>query len=147
MDIRSLSRHERRAAQKQLAAENRKRSSELVALDRSEYLSQAARSSVPILGIWRSNKFLVQVYDEKDRHLGCVRLSVLRTETKNSGDWEDGITWDDLQDVKKCLGYGKNLAVEVYPADRDLVNVANIRHLWVFTEECPIDIFWKDGEA
>lgn len=46
-------------------------------------------------------------------------------------DGSDGITWDDLQWIKRAAGYGDREAVEVYPLDDDVVNVANMRHLWI----------------
>ena len=84
-------------------------------------------------GVWRSRSFLVLVYAEPG---GIERLSILRTEM--SGDhWLDGISWDDLQRLKAECGWGDRFAVEIFPADADLVNVANIRHLWVLPEPPP----------
>jgi hypothetical protein len=51
--------------------------------------------------------------------------------------WADNITWDELQALKTQCGYGGHDAVEVYPPTRDVVNVANIRHLWVLAEKLP----------
>jgi hypothetical protein len=78
--------------------------------------------------VWRSRFFLVQVFDEGG---GRLRLSVNRTDCDKFGDYLDGITWDELQALKRQCGYGDRLAVEVYPPDADVVNVANIRHLFV----------------
>jgi hypothetical protein len=46
----------------------------------------------------------------------------------------DGIAWEDLQRLKAEIGKGDYCAVEIYPRDRDLVNVANMRHLWLLPE-------------
>jgi hypothetical protein len=82
---------------------------------------------------WRSRSFLAMVYAEPG---GIERLSILRTAM--SGDrWVDGITWDNLQRLKAECGRGDRCAVEIFPADADLVNVANIRHLWVLPEPPP----------
>lgn len=81
---------------------------------------------------WRSRDFLVQLY--VDRHSGCQRLSVNRTELNSDGGWKDGITWDDLQRLKREAGFGNMWALEVYRADDDLVYDANIRHLFLFAE-------------
>lgn len=43
----------------------------------------------------------------------------------------DGVSWDALQWVKGAVGYADCEAVELYPPDDRIVNVANMRHLWV----------------
>lgn len=99
--------------------------------DKWPYDDDARRSSV-----WLSDEFLVQEFTEDN----AVRLSVNRVRRKDGG-WEEDITWDELQTVKRSLGYGDQFAVEIYPADLDIVNLANMRHLWVPDE--PIDIGWR----
>lgn len=73
-----------------------------------------------------------------------VRLSVLRTTLDpQAGRWVDGITWDELQSIKAECGYGQHDALELYPPDSDVVNVANLRHLWVMRE---LQTFaWRGG--
>jgi hypothetical protein len=44
------------------------------------------------------------------------------------------MTFDELQAIKSAVGYGDSCAVEIYPEDSDLVNDANMRHLWVLQE-------------
>lgn len=89
--------------------------------------------------VWRSRDFLLIVYDEGG---GIERLSFLRTQlATDSGRWVDGIAWDDLQRLKRECGRGQSFAVEVYPPDRDLVNVANMRHLWVLP--APLPFAWR----
>lgn len=84
---------------------------------------------------WRSRHFLVQVYKECD---GIERLSVCRTEINTSIQrFVDGITWDELQEIKRQCGRGDRLAVEIYPKDIDIVNVGNLRHLWILNEKLP----------
>ena len=41
------------------------------------------------------------------------------------------LTWAHLQELKGMCGHGKREAVEIYPADDAVVNVANMRHLWL----------------
>lgn len=89
---------------------------------------------------WRNRNFLVQAYHDG----GTVRLSINRTDfSVSTGDWDDGITWDELMRVKAACGYGDFWAVEVYPPDEHLVNVANIRHLWLLPE--PPAFGWRKG--
>lgn len=85
----------------------------------------------------RNNRFLVQVFEEPTG----FRLSILRTELQFDGDWMDGITWDELFNIKNDCGYGNYDAVEIYPRKEDLVYVANIRHLWVMKE--PLPFGWR----
>ena len=97
-----------------------------------------------IVAVWRSRAFLVQVF-AGPAGVGVVRLSVCRTSLQASGRWEDGIAWDDLQRLKRECGYGDRAAVEVYPPDSEVVNDANMRHLWVLPEPPPF--MWRAGEA
>lgn len=90
--------------------------------------------------VWRSKRFLCQVFDDAS---GFRRLSVSRCEMAADGDWRDGVTWDELMEVKRQVGCGDHEAVEVYPSDRDVVNVANIRHLWLVPDGMPFT--WKDS--
>ncbi len=53
-------------------------------------------------------------------------------------DDKDGITWDQLQDVKNELLGPDTTAIEVYPPACDLVNEANMRHLWVLPDHLPL---------
>ena len=72
---------------------------------------------------------MVQVYNEGD----YWRLSLCRTEVDiNLRRWKEGISWEDIQQIKTEVGLGALDAVEVYPRDVDIVNVANMRHIWVF---------------
>lgn len=89
--------------------------------------------------VLRSRRFLVQVYQPT---AGAVRLSVCRTDV-SGGQWLDDITWEDLQAVKAQAGFSAREAVEVFPPDSDLVNVANMRHLWVLPEGERLPFSWK----
>lgn len=96
--------------------------------------------SGPQLRVWRSRHFLVQEYHAPEP--ACVRLSVNRTEL--AGDrWTENISWDELQDIKAQCGYPMADAVEVYPSAGDVVNVANMRHLWVLRER--LAFAWRGG--
>jgi hypothetical protein len=82
---------------------------------------------------WRSRGFLVQVFAEND---GIERLSVCRT-SHNGNSWEDQISWDELQRLKSECRRADKFAVEIFPSDRDVVNVANMRHLWIMPAPLP----------
>lgn len=90
--------------------------------------------------VWRSRKFMVQVYPEKN---GIERLTMNRTVLKEDTiNFEDGITWDELMELKRQCGRGDRWAVEMYPADAKIVNVANMRHLWCLPEGKTPDMGW-----
>ena len=103
----------------------------------------ASRPGAPVRAL-RSRAHLVQVFAEAD---GVVRLSVQRTDIRPDGEWADGISWDDLQRLKAEAGYGDREAVEVYPPDADVVNVAAIRHLWVLPEGERVPFSWASDRA
>lgn len=86
--------------------------------------------------------FLVQEFMEAAP--AFARLSVNRT-TLDGDRWSENITWDELQRIKAECGYRLADAVEVFPADPDVVNVANMRHLWVLRE--PLPFAWRKQQA
>jgi hypothetical protein len=97
--------------------------------------------------VMRSKTFLVQIFCGEE----WVRLSFCRTAIGRDGHWLEGITWEELQRLKREAGYGEFDAVEAYPRDRDVVNVANMRHLWV-PLKAPLPFAWRakvvaDGES
>lgn len=89
--------------------------------------------------VLRNKSFFVQLY----RHDGgIIRITVNRPELKSIGRWVDGITWDELHDIKTKIGYGHRDAVEIYPKEHDVVNDANMRHLWVLPEH-GLNFIWR----
>ena len=120
-----------REQRRELARQNAKMPRELRLVPRDEWPFELQGSRIQ--RVWRSRDFLVQEWVEQAPVL--VRLSVLRTTLDpKAGRWVDGITWDELQAIKSEVGYGSHDALELYPADQDVVNVANLRHLWVMRE-------------
>lgn len=71
-----------------------------------------------------------QVLDTWMPGIGAVRhLRVRRYDDR------DGITWDELQAVKNERLGPDARAIEIYPPESELVNEANIRHLWVIPDD------------
>lgn len=136
MAFQKMNHRERRAIEKHLRLENKKYSDEfeLIVLPES---SEPKEDGANRIVVYRNNKFLVQVIDEK----GKLRLTVNRTTINTKGDWNDGISWDELQKIKAEVGFGDFDAVEVYPASGDEVNVANMRHLWIMPER--LEFAWR----
>lgn len=138
-----MSRHERRA----LASETRKQSaawpSHLAEIPESEW--PARRDRARPLAVWRSRHYLVLRYAAPALDGVEVRhLTINRVTIGGDGHWDQGIPWDDLQRCKRETGHGDWYAVEVYPRDRDIVHVANMRHLWLLAE--PLAIGWFEGQ-
>ena len=75
----------------------------------------------PSVGVWEDDTFNVFAFHDKY----AVRLDIERK------DGTDGIGWDELQKIKSECGFGSFDAVELYPADKDVVNTGNWRHLYV----------------
>lgn len=111
--------------------ENRKWPKVLAPVPRHDWPSQPAY----LCEVWRSRDFLVQIY----RKRGVERLSVCRTALQGTR-WADGITWDELQALKRECGRGHKTAIEIYPPDEKIVNGANMRHLWIMDK--PPEFMW-----
>jgi len=123
----------RRAFQKQ----QRQRPVEMIEMENP---FESSPVSNPPIRAWVSRDFLAALYDDR----GTMRLSINRAELTNDGNWKANITWDELQSIKAQCGYGNLWAVEVFPPDRNVVNVANMRHLWILPNK-PF-YGWAGGE-
>ena len=90
------------------------------------------------LKVWVNNEYLVQLCRSADDHR---RLSINRIDRTNDirvgRQFKDGMTWDDLMEIKKGVGYENAWAIEIYPPKSRIINEANMRHLWLTEEpEC-----------
>lgn len=81
----------------------------------------------PSIGHWEDETFEVAGFLDQN----TIRLDICRK------DMADGITWDELHDIKSKCGFGEFDAVEFYPRDKDVLNTANIRHLYLFSTLLP----------
>ncbi len=124
----TMNRTDRRAAQKHIRKESASFPVSLVEVPRSEWPNAGP---VGIVKVFRSRDYLVQVFDATTS--AAFRMSVNRTQLEGRG-WGQDIPWIDLQRLKHEAGFGDFDAVEVYPRDCDVVNVANMRHLWIMTD-------------
>jgi len=125
-----------RAQLKQLNRDNAEWPTTLAVVPREQWPSGLAQMMDPPIAVWRSRDFLVQIYAIRQ---GAQRLSVMRTAWTIAGA-KDGITWDDLQRLKGECGFSEAMAVEIFPPNRRVVNVANMRHLFVL--DTPLDCAW-----
>lgn len=56
------------------------------------------------------------------------------------------VTWDELQAVKTAIWGADARAIEVYPAEGNIVNSANVRHLWrLGASDWAPDMVGEDG--
>jgi len=124
-----MHRNLRRAA----AKANDKRSTRLTMVPREQWPD--TKHDPKRIAVYLSRFYLVQVFQED----GAKRITVNRT-TVSAAGWEQNIAWEELQEVKREIGMGDLYAIEVYPRDRDIVNVANMRHLWVL--DSPLQYGW-----
>lgn len=123
---------------KYLREENRKHTAAFVQISREQW-PEDVRFGYPIRhAVWRSCEFMAQVFIESPGH----RITVSRCEIMPDGKWRDGMTWDELQHVKNAIGFSKQIAVEIFPPIDCVVNVANMRHLWVFAADKKLGFGW-----
>lgn len=125
-----MNRAERRYAGAYIRRESQKYPETLAKLSPAEWSDKAPPDCTEV---WRSRGFLVQIYASHDPAV-IARLSVCRAGVKSDGGWEENIQWEELQRLKRECGFKNHFAIEVYPAEKDVVNVANMRHLWVLAD-------------
>ena len=138
MTERRFNRAERRA----LAAKHRGLPEALVEVPMHLWPTATVGLQRPPERVWRNRAFLVQQYVENGVP---TRLSINRLRMLPNGRWADGITWDEIQNLKAQAGYGNHWAVEIFPAARDLVDVAHVRHIWLL-DAAPA-YAWRRNEA
>jgi hypothetical protein len=95
-----------------------------------------------LLRVWRSRLYMVGLWLEPS---GFQRLTIQRAAIDNAGQWVDGITWDQMQQLKTEAGFGNMWAVECYPPEDQVVNVANLRHMFLLPDGAPSFGWMKDS--
>jgi hypothetical protein len=83
------------------------------------------------VAVFRSRLFLAQVFAPAN---GGQRISVCRTEITREGDWRADIGWEELMQVKDGCGFAEHWAAEIFPPNSEVVNVANLRHIWIIEQ-------------
>lgn len=114
-----------------LLSENEKYGLEFEEVPLDKWIWRTDSQGVKPFKVLRNSLFLVQLFRFS---ADTIRMSVNKTMLQSKGRWVDGITWDDLQAIKSMIGYGHRDAVEVYPKNQDLINVSNMRHLWILSD-------------
>lgn len=112
-----------------IAREAAERPVELSPVPRDRWPPPKPSAPYPVEVFW-NRQFLVQVFNEASG----MRMTVNRTTVNKAGNWDENISWEDLQQLKREAGYGGFWAVEIFPPDQHVINVANMRHLWLLNE-------------
>lgn len=128
---------ELRFARRYIAEQSKKYPAHCVEVPREGWMP-SMRSVSRVIRVFRSREFLVQVHEEPD---DVIRLSINRSALESDGNWKEGISWDELQRIKNECGYADRMAIEIFPPQAEVVNVANIRHLWVLPT--PLPFMWR----
>ena len=89
-----------------------------------------------MLQVWRNKKFTVILWKVPAGHKITVERNEWDSKTRRH---LDNITWDELMDIKRACGFGDRNAVEFYPPDNEVINIANVRHLWLLPREMTND--------
>ena len=137
MAFEHLNGKQRRAAIKLVAQENKKFGEHFQPISREKWHEEAQRKE-NLCEVWRNRNFCVQIYDEGN----VQRLSINRTSINLKGEWNADISWEELQAIKNAVGFADRTAVEIFPPESDVINVANMRHLWI-TEQS-LSFGWKN---
>ena len=82
----------------------------------------------PSIGAWESDTFGAAAFRDQN----SVRLDIFRK------DMQDGITWDELRNIKNECGFADKDAVEFFPAEDSVINTGNYRHLYIFNDKLPL---------
>lgn len=122
-----------------LRQENRKFNGDMIEVNRESWASSYPRAHAPER-VFRSRFFLAQIFKECD---GAIRLSINRTDIDAAGNWKSDISWDALWKIKAQCGFPHSWAVEIFPPVDNLVNVANMRHLFILPQAPAFA--WKKG--
>lgn len=78
-------------------------------------------------------EILQNVFWSNDPFFGDIYYLSIRRQ-----DDSDIITWSELQEIKNALYGNESQALEVYPKESNLVNYANVRHIWIISSNFKI---------
>lgn len=85
--------------------------------------------------IWQNNIYIVQVFLEVNEWGLMEKTMIRRNDTAPIHDWKV------FQRIKNEIFGEERTALEVYPRESNLIDVANIYWLWVLPDDydCPIE--------
>lgn len=109
-----------------IAIENSNFNDEFVCLESND--KGIAGASSYVKAIWRNRRFLVQIW-QQEGYPTCLKIN--RTQLDSQGQYQDGITWDEMQEIKNAVGFADQDFIEVFPKVEHFAYNYNIRHLWL----------------
>ncbi len=125
--------------------ENRRWPTSLVAIDASRVDSMV---SFRPFAAWRSRAFIVQGFKDVTDEGTFIRISVQRVEHASfrTDAVERPISWDELMECKRQVGYADSWAVEVFPPDEHIIDKARMRHLFI-VDPSRLPFSWRKGRS
>lgn len=137
----NLNRSQRRAVAAYARETASKRPARLAQMSRDRIVETYPNLAHAPTHVWESRKYLVQLFGEQPfQGIDTRRMTVSRVTLGDDGHWEENLQWEELQDIKREIGFGDWYGMEIYPRDSDVVNVANMRHIWLLAT--PLTIGW-----
>lgn len=85
--------------------------------------------------IWISRVYLVQVVREAHEWTTLMIRRIDGAEIRER--------WDELQMIKNDIAGAEALAIEVFPPTRDVVNMANLRHIRIVPDDFALPCVWR----
>lgn len=83
-----------------------------------------------IKAIFRSKKYTVILY-KMNKITGRQRFSITRNEwSSKERRYVGNISWDEIMEIKRQIGLGDVECWEYYPKDSEIINEANMRHIF-----------------
>lgn len=94
-----------------------------------------ARTGIKPDQVFMNNMFVVQVY-KHDNEWGADRVMIRWSDARPDHDWSL------FQKIKNDIFGPERVALEVYPAESNRQDVANVYWLWVLPQgfDCPIEV-------
>jgi hypothetical protein len=110
-------------------------------VDRKDWFLAGNKNRPDRLAAWHSEDFTVQVFAVAG---AFVRLAINRNQQIFSPFlFEDGISRDTLRQIIRAVGYGDWHGIEIYPPQQHVLNIINVRHLWLLPKS-PLGMAWSD---
>jgi hypothetical protein len=85
----------------------------------------------PMIGYWHNALYIVMAYDRSTSWGRIVHLAIRKLD--NDGPGSD-VPWAHKQRIKTELIGPRRVAIELFPSEHELVDEANMYHLWVLPE-------------
>lgn len=99
--------------------------------ERPELFARQRRTTGDLRSVWKNNRYIVQIYARVTEAGEALQLACRRN------DEEPIEGWDDLQRMKNEIVGADRIAIEIYPAASNVIDQANMRHLFVLPEGQP----------